>query len=484
MNFKKKIISLFFCFVSSIMILSRCACCFALSFVKEGTLTVATNTPFHPWEFRDGEEFVGVDIDIVRKLAEKLNLNLEIHDVSYDALILELSNKKCDCVIAGMSATEENMNSVDFSVPYASSKQLIIVNSDSPINKKEDIVDKKLGSQLSSTGFNYCLDNKYDVRPYDPVDAVLALTSNQIDAVIMDELPAKNMVAKSNGKIRVLDDYLFEEEYRIAFSKGNKELEKVINELIKELKLSGYISERIKEYSSYENLNPSFWDKIKMNLIEKDRWKQLLNGLCITFEITFVSLIIGIFLGYITAFTILSKSKSFFVKVLKIIAKMYISLIRGTPIVCQLFIMYYIVIGPLGVNDIVSAILAFGINSGAYVSEVIRSGILSVDSGQIEAGRALGLSESQIMSGIIAPQALKNSLASLCNEFIQLFKETSVAGFIGIMDLNKVGEAIRAQTLSPAIPLLSVATMYFVVVYLAGILMSFLERRLRESDKS
>ena len=163
---------------------------------------------------------------------------------------------------------------------------------------------------------------------------------------------------------------------------------------------------------------------------------------------------------------------------------MYISLIRGTPIVCQLFIMYYIVIGPLGVNDIVSAILAFGINSGAYVSEVIRSGILSVDSGQIEAGRALGLSESQIMSGIIAPQALKNSLASLCNEFIQLFKETSVAGFIGIMDLNKVGEAIRAQTLSPAIPLLSVATMYFVVVYLAGILMSFLERRLRESDKS
>ena len=181
--------------------------------------------------------------------------------------------------------TTFSLNSVDFSVPYASSKQLIIVNSDSPINKKEDIVDKKLGSQLSSTGFNYCLDNKYDVRPYDPVDAVLALTSNQIDAVIMDELPAKNMVAKSNGKIRVLDDYLFEEEYRIAFSKGNKELEKVINELIKELKLSGYISERIKEYSSYENLNPSFWDKIKMNLIEKDRWKQLLNGLCITFEI-------------------------------------------------------------------------------------------------------------------------------------------------------------------------------------------------------
>ena len=146
--------------------------------------------------------------------------------------------------------------------------------------------------------------------------------------------------------------------------------------------------------------------------------------------------------------------------------------------------MYYIIIGPFGVDNIISAILAFGINSGAYVSEVIRSGILSVDSGQIEAGKALGLNDSQIMSGIIAPQALKNSLAALCNEFIQLLKETSVAGFIGVMDLNKVGETIRAQTLSPAIPLISVALIYFIIVCLVGVLVSFLERRLREGDNN
>ena len=453
-------------------------------FVKEGTLTVATNTPFPPWEYRDGNDFIGVDMDISRRIAEVLGLKLEIHDVAYDALVLELINKKCDFIIAGMSATPENKKSIDFSIPYASSKQLIIVNIDSDINKKEDICDKRLGAQLSSTGYNYCLDNKYNVSPFEPIDAILALKNKQLDAVIMDELPARDMVNKNKKYIKILDDYLFEEEYRIGFSKGNVELENIINKVLEDLINSHFISEKIQLHSLQNDRGSGFIQDIKSNLIEKDRSKQILNGLIVTFKITLSALIIGIILGYITAFTILSKSKNFFVKILRFLAKSYVNVIRGTPVVCQLFIMYYIIIGPFGVDNIISAILAFGINSGAYVSEIIRSGILSVDSGQIEAGKALGLNDSQIMSGIIAPQALKNSLAALCNEFIQLLKETSVAGFIGVMDLNKVGETIRAQTLSPAIPLISVALIYFIIVCLVGVLVSFLERRLREGDNN
>lgn len=453
-------------------------------FVKEGTLTVATNTPFPPWEYRDGNDFIGVDMDISRRIAEVLGLKLEIHDVAYDALVLELINKKCDFIIAGMSATPENKKSIDFSIPYASSKQLIIVNIDSDINKKEDICDKRLGAQLSSTGYNYCLDNKYNVSPFEPIDAILALKNKQLDAVIMDELPAKDMVNKNKKYIKILDDYLFEEEYRIGFSKGNVELENIINKVLEDLINSHFISEKIQLHSLQNDRGSGFIQDIKSNLIEKDRSKQILNGLIVTFKITLFALIIGIILGYITAFTILSKSENFFVKILRFLAKSYVNVIRGTPVVCQLFIMYYIIIGPFGVDNIISAILAFGINSGAYVSEIIRSGILSVDSGQIEAGKALGLNDSQIMSGIIAPQALKNSLAALCNEFIQLLKETSVAGFIGVMDLNKVGETIRAQTLSPAIPLISVALIYFIIVCLVGVLVSFLERRLREGDNN
>ena len=452
--------------------------------VKEGTLTVATNTPFPPWEYRDGNDFIGVDMDISRRIAEILGLKLEIHDVAYDALVLELINKKCDFIIAGMSATPENKKSIDFSIPYASSKQLIIVNIDSDINKKEDLDGKRLGAQLSSTGYNYCLDNGYSVSPFDPIDAILALKNKQLDAVIMDELPAKDMINKNKKYIKALDDYLFEEEYRIGFSKGNTELEGIINNVLEDLISSQFISEKIQLHSAQNDSGSSFLQEIKLNLIEKDRSKQILNGLMITFKLTISALMIGIILGCIAAFIILSKSKNFFIRILKFLAKSYVSVIRGTPVVCQLFIMYYIIIGPFGVNNIISAILAFGINSGAYVSEIIRSGILSVDSGQIEAGKALGLNNSQIMSGIIAPQALKNSIAALCNEFIQLLKETSVAGFIGVMDLNKVGETIRAQTLSPAIPLISVALIYFVIVCLVGILVSFLERRLREGDKN
>ena len=273
-------------------------------FVKEGTLTVATNTPFPPWEYRDGNDFIGVDMDISRRIAEVLGLKLEIHDVAYDALVLELINKKCDFIIAGMSATPENKKSIDFSIPYASSKQLIIVNIDSDINKKEDICDKRLGAQLSSTGYNYCLDNKYNVSPFEPIDAILALKNKQLDAVIMDELPAKDMVNKNKKYIKILDDYLFEEEYRIGFSKGNVELENIINKVLEDLINSHFISEKIQLHSLQNDRGSGFIQDIKSNLIEKDRSKQILNGLIVTFKITLSALIIGIILGYITAFTI------------------------------------------------------------------------------------------------------------------------------------------------------------------------------------
>lgn len=462
-----------------------------LNLVEPGCLKVSTNIPYEPWEYKSGDEIVGVDIDVAKKVVEKIEkstnskIELKVNDVSFDALTLELVNRKCDMAIAGMSASEERRKSVDFSNPYFVANQAVIVKRGSNIKSPSDLPDKKIGVQLGTTGHTYCEEHNYDTHTYNSgVDAIMSLLRSDIDAVVIDELPAKRLAQKNKSKVEVLDDFLFSEEYRIALPKGNEKLKNLINEALAELP-KNFVEERLAQRSFQEQDEKlGFIDQFRINLIDENRWQQILRGLLITFKITISSLLIGVCLGYLTALTMLSKSNGIFARLLKFIAKTYISVIRGTPVVCQLFIVYYLLLSPLGAGKILCAIIAFGVNSGAYVSEIIRSGILSVDAGQIEAGKALGLEDNQIMRYIIAPQALKNSLATLCNEFMQLIKETSVAGFIGVTELTRAGEIIRSQTLSPFVPLVTTALIYFVIVHLIGMLMSFFERRLRVSDKS
>ena len=187
---------------------------------------------------------------------------------------------------------------------------------------------------------------------------------------------------------------------------------------------------------------------------------------------------IGVIVALIKVFT--AGNKKF--RWLEIIANIYLTVIRGTPMLVQLFIMYYIVITSPNVSKIFVSILAFGINSGAYVAEVARSGIQSIDKGQMEAGRSLGLNRAQTMVKIIFPQALKNILPALGNEFITMLKETSVAGFIGVEELTKVGDILRSQTWQPYVPLFSVALVYLIMVVGLTRLLGVLERRLRRSD--
>jgi His/Glu/Gln/Arg/opine family amino acid ABC transporter permease subunit len=209
----------------------------------------------------------------------------------------------------------------------------------------------------------------------------------------------------------------------------------------------------------------------------------ILEGLFTTFKITAVALLMGILIGTLVAAIKVSYSKNVLIKILKVIANIYLTVVRGTPLVVQLFVIYYLIFSSTGLHKTLIAMIAFGINSGAYVAEVIRAGVNSVDSGQYEAGRSLGLGERATMTKIILPQALRNVLPTLVNEFIQLIKETSVAGFIGVMDLSKAGDIIRSQTYEPLVPLMTVAVIYLVVVMITTLLMSILERKLKKSDK-
>lgn len=226
----------------------------------------------------------------------------------------------------------------------------------------------------------------------------------------------------------------------------------------------------------------AIWQQIYDNLIYKDRYLYILKGLGTTLEITFFAALIGIVIGVLIALIKVSAADNKKLRILEIVANIYLTVIRGTPAVVQLFIMYYIILSASGADKVIAAIIAFGINSGAYVAEIVRGGILSVEKGQIEAGRSLGLTQRITMTKIVFPQALKNILPALGNECITLLKETSVAGFIGVMDLSKAGDIIRSQTYEPLVPLLTVAFVYLVLVVGLTSLLSKFERRLRQSD--
>lgn len=229
--------------------------------------------------------------------------------------------------------------------------------------------------------------------------------------------------------------------------------------------------------------NLTFAEQFSFNFIENKRWQFILTGLENTLMITFFAVILGIALGFLIAIVRSTHDKTGDFKILNAICKVYLTVIRGTPVMVQLLIVYYVIFATVDPGKVVVAILAFGMNSAAYVAEIVRSGIMSIDQGQFEAGRSLGFNFSQTMLHIIIPQAFKNVLPALANEFIVLLKETSISGYIGLMDLTRGGDIIRSQTYEALFPLLAVAAIYLVIVMFLTFLVGKLERRLRSSER-
>ena len=194
---------------------------------------------------------------------------------------------------------------------------------------------------------------------------------------------------------------------------------------------------------------------IYKNFIKDDRWRYITSGLGVTLKVTFFAVLIGILLGFLVAIIRSTYDRTGKMKILNAICKLYLTVIRGTPVVVQLLIIYFVVFASTNVSKVLAAVLAFGINSGAYVAEICRSGIMSIDIGQLEAGRSLGFSYAQTMWYVILPQAFKNVLPALGNEFIVLLKETSVAGYIALEDLTKGGDIIRSRTYNAFFPLMA-----------------------------
>ncbi len=449
---------------------------------KKEKLILATEAGFAPYEYYSNGEIVGVDIDIAKRIAKELNMELVIKDVAFDSIISEVKTEKSDIGAAGISFTEERQKEVDFTDSYSESKQILIVNSSSSINGINEI--NKVAVQLGSVADSFITEQYPSIniiREKKFLAAIEDLKDNKVDAVVMDELPATKLITKN---MLILSDPLVVDSYGMIVKKGNKELLSVANKVINELKSTGEIDQYLLNHMGINETNKSnssIKDRFYNSVIYDGRYKYIIQGLTNTILIALGAVLIGILLGTISAITRNINENTGKLKIISKLSKAYVDIIRGTPSTLQLMIIYYVIFKQTNINIVLVGILAFGINSGAYVSEIIRAGISSIDKGQWEAGYALGLSYFPIMNKIILPQAIKNILPALGNEFITLVKETSIGAYIGIVELTKASDIIASRTYDYFFPLILIAIIYLVITICLSKLISLMEKRLNNA---
>ena len=452
--------------------------------VSKGYLVMGTCADFSPFEFLKDGKVVGIDPDIVRQLADSLGVDLKIRDTSFSSLVAELNNGTVDLIASGFTRMEEREKNLDFSDSYFTASQKIVVKNDSPIKKVEDINDKKIGVQLGTTGDSYCTDLKsMEVIRYDKMtDAIAALSSGIVDAVVMDNFSADQILRKSDF-FCTIDETLTEESYCIGIRKGSHSFLEFINEKIRKMKQNGEIEKIVSLYTNISETESgdsvSSGTSKASELMKAEYFQYILKGLAVTLVITFFAMIVGVSLGtFASSLRIISQSNKN-LKIFDLLVNFYTTVVRGTPVIVQLFIIYYIILAGISKNPMIAAVVTLGINSGAYVCEHIRAGIEAINKGQFEAGRALGLSEKTLMLKIIIPQAIKNILPSLAGEAISLLKETAAVGFIGVMDLALAGKRITSITFDHVLPLFVVAIIYLILVIGLTFVLRGIERKMK-----
>ena len=354
---------------------------------------------------------------------------------------------------------------------------------------------------LTSIEQNWLVDDEYGKHPYTSPEGItyngkLVMATNAEFApyefkeegdIVGFDVDMMRAVCDILGKELVIDDMAFD-SIIAAVDSGKADIGvagmTVTEDRLKNVNFSDSYTEanQVIIYKSGTAVSQNFAEKLKSTFLEKDRWVYLLQGLGNTLLITILAVVIGIVLGFVIAVIRSTNQRTGRLKIPNLICRLYLTVVRGTPMVVQLLIIYFVVFSSVNISKILVAVIAFGLNSAAYVAEIVRSGIMSIDEGQFEAGYSLGFGYTRTMVTIILPQALRNILPALGNEAIVLLKETSVSGYIALNDLTKGGDTIRSQTYEAFLPLIAVALIYLIMVVGLSSLVNRLERRL-SNDK-
>lgn len=449
--------------------------------IKErGELRVGLSADYEPMEFEhtvNGKtEYAGVDIDLAKKIAKDNNLKLKIVNMSFDSLLGALKTGKIDIIISGMTSTPERKKQVDFSDSYMMTKNIMLVKKDK-VNDYKDIKDfnnKKVGAQKGTEQEKIAqteIENASITSLSRLPDVILALKSGKVEGVVVEK-PVAEAYLKQNPKLGISNVKFNEEEKDtvIAVPKDSPKLLSQINKTIKEVKDKGLIDKYMTNAANAMNDDSGFISKYG---------SFFLKGIKITILISLIGVALGSILGAFVALMKLSK-----IKIISWIASIYIEILRGTPMLVQVFIVFFGITAALGldISALVCGTIALVINSSAYIAEIIRAGINAVDKGQMEAARSLGLNYRQTMKSVIMPQAIKNILPALGNEFVTLIKESSIVSTIGVGEIMFNAQVVQGISFDPFTPLLVAAALYFVLTFVLTRIMNMIEGRLNASD--
>ncbi|HEI1438090.1 TPA: ABC transporter permease subunit [Staphylococcus aureus] len=449
--------------------------------IKErGELRVGLSTDYAPMEFEhtvNGKtEYAGVDIDLAKKIAKDNNLKLKIVNMSFDSLLGALKTGKIDIIISGMTSTPERKKQVDFSDSYMMTKNIMLVKKDK-VNEYKDIKDfnnKKVGAQKGTEQEKIAqteIENASITSLSRLPDVILALKSGKVEGAVVEK-PVAEAYLKQNPKLGISNVKFNEEEKDtvIAVPKDSPKLLSQINKTIKEVKDKGLIDKYMTNAANAMNDDSGFISKYG---------SFFLKGIKITILISLIGVALGSILGAFVALMKLSK-----IKIISWIASIYIEILRGTPMLVQVFIVFFGITAALGldISALVCGTIALVINSSAYIAEIIRAGINAVDKGQMEAARSLGLNYRQTMKSVIMPQAIKNILPALGNEFVTLIKESSIVSTIGVGEIMFNAQVVQGISFDPFTPLLVAAALYFVLTFVLTRIMNMIEGRLNASD--
>lgn len=448
-------------------------------------LVMVTSADYPPYEFRDtatgSADIIGFDVDIAKNITKQLGFELEIKDTDFSGIIPALQSGRADFAMAGMTPTAERRKNVDFSDIYYEAKNTIVAKKGSNFTKPEDLAGKKVGVQLGSTQEKAAKEFK-DVKLValnKTGEIIQEVKSKRIAAAIIEDTIAKGFIANNPDLEFNTIPNKGEAGSAIAFPKGSNRVND-FNRVLAQMKQSGEIEILVKKW--FENQGktepPASSSSLSFAKITS-RIPFILEGILVTLQFTAISAVLGFIWG-----TILSLFKISTIKPLLWFATAYTSIFRGTPLLLQIALVYYATPQLTGFNipALLAGVITFTLNSGAYISETIRGGILAVDKGQREAALSLGVPYRPMMLDVILPQAIKNILPALVNESIALLKDSALVSTIGVTDLLRRAQIVGAEQYIYFEPLLFAGAIYYLMVMSLTWGGYALERRLQRSS--
>ncbi len=454
-------------------------------------LVMVTSADYPPYEFRDTasgkNDIIGFDVDIANKIAKELGFQLEIRDSDFNGLIPALQANRADFVMAGMTPNEERKKNVDFSDIYYEAKNTIVAKKGSGLKKPEDLAGKKVGVQLGSIQEKAAKKFKdVQLSPLNKTSEIIQeIKAGRINAAIIEDTIAKGFIA-NNPELEFNTIPNTEASgSAIAFPKGSKRVAE-FNRVLKQMKDSGELEALARKWfeapikTADTSGTPTKGSNGSLSFAKiAPSIPYIVEGILETLKFTAISAFLGFIWGTVLALFKISSNKA-----LLWFATAYTSVFRGTPLLLQIALIYYATPQLTGYNisPLLAGVITFTLNSGAYISETIRAGILAVDKGQREAALSLGVPYKPMMTDIILPQALKNILPALVNESIALLKDSALVSTIGVADLLRRAQIVGAEKYIYFEPLLFAGIIYYLMVMSLTWGGYLLERRLQRSS--